>query len=365
MADYEIYLSSAAGERVAGPLMGLQSLEWSIGLGLVGVVKANFGLEDFDPLWLDSSLRLELGRNAPAGQAALVQAFFLMDYGEQMITQPGGDIEFAWLRGYDLNHILTRRIVAAAAGSAEALKTGYACDVMAEYAEEALLTDANRDISDEFDLTIVYIAGMGAEISYAASRGQLLSVLQGCANNSSARGTPVRFWIEPISASSGRLRIAEYPWGADRRNEAAFSPEAGTLYNAAWEYRSGESANFAYVGGQGEGENRMVGEVQTGGASPMFRREIWLENTQIVTLESLEAWGLAQLWKFRPRYLFSATLRDTELSTFGRDWALGDVVKAEYRGRSWDAEILAVAGKYDEAGDQIWAICATEAVEIE
>lgn len=361
MGGYELYLCSGNGERLAGPLTSLLELEWSVGLGMVGAVKATFGEENWDPLWLDSTLRLEVWRTARAGEASLVQVFFLKDYGEKMASGRAGTRELAWVRGYDLNDLLKRRIIAADAGSAGASKTGFAADVMAAYADEALLTDVGRDIAAGLALTIVYTSGDGADIECNASRKNLLTTLVNCANLSEASGTAIRFWIEPVTAGVARLRISPLPFGADRRNATPFSAEAGTLYDAHWEYRSGEAGNYAYVGGRGEGADRVVGETSIGEMTALTRCEVWYENSQLALEASLQDWGLARLWQQRARYLFGATLRDTELAAFGQDWGLGDLVRADYGGRVWEAEIIAVAGKFDEREDTIQAILAAEA----
>ena len=362
MADYELYLASSLGDRLAGPLPNLRSLEWSIALDNVGVCRAEFGLDGWDPLWCNEALRLELWRSTPGGAMRLLQVYFLQDFGQDLQTTQSGDVELVWVRGFDLNYLLTTRIVAAAAGSAGAAKNGYAAAVMAAYVDEALLTDAGRDISGEFDLQISNLATAGADIHYAASRGNLLRVVQNCAAASGAAGSPVRFWIAPRGSAAGTLYIRARPWGRDLRGERPLSAEAASLYDVAWSHLGGNSANYAYVGGQGQEGNRTVVQVSLGGMTALTRREVWLENTQMTDADALTTWGRMRLWEQRPTDSFRGTIRDTEVSRFGRDWDLGDYVRAEdRRGARWDAEVAAVAGQVTANGEQVWAALAAEA----
>lgn len=355
---YEIYLA-VNNRRIAGPIADIIRLDWSICLNAIGACKIE--LTRLDPNILNNTgLCIELWRND-----VLIQVFYVTDYGQETKTSDRSTRKTTWLRGRDLNDILARRIVAAAAGSDGAEKTGAAADVMAEYVTEALLNGDERDISDEFNLSLNYLPGGGATIHYAASHGQLISVLTGCAAASEAAGVPMRFWLSPsmpTPTASGVLHI-RYPMGQGRTSELPFSPESGTLYNPSWSYETGD--NYAYVGGQGRGEDRLVVEVDLPRPlSVMMRREAWLENSQISNEDTLTDWGLAQLWKRAGRYRFSAELRDTERARFGVNWALGDLVRAEYEGRVWDGEITAVAGHLDENGESVVAKLNAERIEV-
>lgn len=350
LSNYEIYIATPSGARLAGPLIEPLSIEWALKLNDVGVISLEMNAADWDDSWFNNRLLLQVWRQ-PRFHAApqLLQCFWILDYGKYN----EGDVTIVWIRGYDLNSILKWRIIDAMAGSAGAIKTGYACEIMWDYVDEALLTDTGRDISDDLELSDEGCTG-GEYITYTASRGKLLSVLTGCADSSASLGTPVRFWIRP-TANGGILRIVEQPWGADLRQQRPFSPEFGTLYDPRWEYKSGDAETYAYVGGQGREENRTIVEVDLSDGTPLGRREMWLENSQISLPAALEDWGAAKLYQRRPHLAVRGEIRDTERSAFGRDWSLGDWVVCEYEGKIIDAEIMAITGRVTKDGELIRA----------
>jgi hypothetical protein len=319
----------------------------------VGGCYFEFNRADFNLAWLDTSLRLEVWRAGAAGALTQIQTFFLLDFGSRIISNASGDERIIKVRGYDLNHVITRRIVTGAANSAAAAKTGPAANIMAAYVTEALLTAGDRDITDEFPLTLAYDPTAGATITYTASRGNLLSVLNGCANSSANRGTPMRFWVQPVLPNGGLLTIAAVPLGFDRREQLTLSPERGTLFNAEWEYKSAGTVNYAYIGGQGLREARDVAEV--GGATGMQRREVWYENGNIPqgALDTLRDWGRARLWRQRARDLVGGEIRDTELTRFGLDWNLGDLVRGELDGLQADLEVDSVTAQILPDGGEL------------
>lgn len=350
LENYEIYVVTPSGTRLAGPLSQPLGLEWALKLNDVGVLGLEMNAADWDDAWFDKSLLLQVWRQPRFfSSPQLIQWFWIDDWGKR----DEDDVTIAWVKGYDLNTMLSWRIVIGPATTAGSEKTGAACEIMWEYVDEALLTDAGRDISDDFDFTGDDISG-GETISYTASRGKVLSVLQGCANASAALLVPVRFWIRPTE-TGGILRITEQPWGSDRRCSRPFSPEFGTLYNPRWSYRGSDAETFAYVGGQGRGEERTVVTVDLTDGTPLGRREIWMENSQISLPSSLEDWGAGKLFELRPRLAASGELRDTELSAFGRDWGLGDWVTCEYESQVFEAEVMAITGKVTADGELIQA----------
>lgn len=347
---YELYIADQNGVRIAGPLLEAQSLEWALKLNDEGTLTAIFSGADVDPQWLQRGLRMHLYRMARNGVPRLLQQYFIDDFGGGYKSQQ----DTVWIRGHDLNTQLTHRIVVGNPESAEAQKTGEATAVMEEYAEEALLTDTGRDISGEFTLTTEIDAG-GETITHSAARGILLSVLQGCAKQSAQLGTSVRFWVAPNGVNSGVLRIMATPWGIEREG-IAFSPELGTLEEFEWSDTGSDSANFAYIGGQGQKDERTITTVDASSSGALDRREIWLENTQISLVASLQAWGRARLYELRPRQTYRAVLADTELTAFGLDWDIGDLITIAYRERIAQAEVLSVIGRVDEGGDHVQAV---------
>ncbi len=355
---YELWLKTQGGGLIAGPLVGFTHLEWSLGLNRVGTLYVAFPAAEFDRLWFNQRLMADVWISGGAEPLRLLQRFFLWDFGGGW----QGGARVAWLRGYDLNALANLRIVKATAGSAGAQKSGEATAVMAEYVTEALLTDVGRDISAEMPLEVTPV-GNGETISYTASRGRLPAVLDGCAAVSAKAGTPVRWWFAPRS-DGAELRITGRPYGRDLRGAGGLSVELGTVQNVQWSYASGNAATYGYIGGQGQGEERLVVEVDLGDGTALGRREMWAENAQITAAASLTAWGEARVWEQRAKRAATASLVDAPGFRFGYEWDLGDWFTVEDDGVAFDAEVLAVTGVVSGKQSQIKATVRNDEVAL-
>lgn len=354
---YELWIKTRAGGYVAGPLIGFEHLEWQLGLNRTGTLYAVFPAAELDKRLLNAQLMAELWINGSAEPMRLLQRYFIWDYGGDW----QGGRRTLWIKGFDLNTLVTAmRIVTGAVESAETQKSGEATAVMAEYVTEALLTDAGRDVSDETAFEVLY-AGNGATIAYTASRGQLGSVIEGCAGVSASLGIPVRWWVTP-RIDGAQLRIAARPWGRDLRSATALSVELGTALDVKWSYVSSTSKNYGYIGGQGQKENRDVVEVDLSDGTALGRREMWAENSQILkgNTTALTAWGKARVWEQLPRKTAQATLQDSANFRFGYEWDLGDWFTIEDDGLAFQAEVMAVTGVADGNRNEIKAVLRSD-----
>ena len=175
-----------------------------------------------------------------------------------------------------------------------------------------------------------------------------------------ARSAPLGFRV--------RLDVPNKQWvfevydGTDRsvtqydRPYVLFSDEFQNIVNPKYEINTTGAANYAYVAGQGAGENRVIVTVdQTGGAA---RHEIWvdardLQQAEGQTLDDYKAQlvqrGLEKLAETARVENFSASAVDTANFAYLTDWDLGDIVSFEKWGIRLDQRITEIE-EVDEGG---------------
>ena len=246
--------------------------------------------------------------------------------------------------------LLRRRIVAYAAGSAEADQTDYADDMMKEIVAHNLggnSTDSDRDWSTLLDIEPQL--GLGPSVSKAFSRRNVLAVLQELADDAAQAGTPVHFDIVSPAMSGLEFRTYVNQRGVNRSlsggNPLVLSEEAGTLVRPSLEEDYTEEATYVYAGGQGEGAERDVQEASDSiriGASPFGRIEVWRDARNVATSTAVLAEATAILRASRPRRVFTAKIADTPGVRYGVHWHWGDRLAAAYGGESLECTVGAI-----------------------
>lgn len=175
-----------------------------------------------------------------------------------------------------------------------------------------------------------------------------------------ARSAPLGFRV--------RLDVPEKRWifecydGADRsvtqhdRPYVLFSDEFRNIVNPKYEINTTGAANYAYVAGQGSGENRVIVTVDQTGGAPL--RELWvdardLQQAEGQTLNDYKAQltqrGLEKLAETARVENFSADAVDTANFAYLTDWDLGDIVSFEKWGIRLDQRITEIE-EVDEGG---------------
>jgi hypothetical protein len=98
----------------------------------------------------------------------------------------------------------------------------------------------------------------------------------------------------------------------------------------------------AYVGGPGEGVDRLVRTVQDDARlaeSIWNRREIFVNATNAEDADELDSIGSNTLYAYRPKIRFTGILTEAWGYRFGSDWERGDRVTLDYKKRQFDAVI--------------------------
>ena len=264
---------------------------------------------------------------------------------------------------YSASDLLARRIVAYAAGSAQADKTAHADDMMKAIVRENLYdtpTDTDRSLGGY--LTIQADSASASSISKAFSRRNVLTTLQEIAETSAEGGEPLFFDI--VAPSSGALEFRTYTGqrGTDRTLSSAspliMSPELGTIRGGELFEDYANEVTVVYAAGSGEGEAREVIEVEDGlrsRSSPFGRIEALRDARHGATGASLIAEGQSYLRANRPKRIFTAQLVDTPQVRYGIEWQWGDKVTAQFEGLSFDCHIATLRIQVSKGRESVTA----------
>lgn len=241
--------------------------------------------------------------------------------------------------------LLDLRTVAATAGSAEAIKSGAADDVMKAFVREQLGSSAaaGRALttsSTGYPFQVAADTGEGPTIHKAASRAPLLQTLQEIAQDAASKGAFVAF---DVVWTGTRYEFRTYT-GRRGRNRAPGSTRP-LIFRAAdlsdlrtvRDYRT--ERTYVYALGQGIEAARDVATAEDtlqSGRSSIGRRELSAEDTRVALGDTTALQSVAdgQLRAARAIRTTSATIDDTGAYRYGIDWNVGDEVGIQRRSGS-------------------------------
>lgn len=355
MSEYEVWLDDDRGRRMR-LVQEIQALEYVNGVEQMGWFGITIG--GLERQILRRDLMIEVWRKPEGGTLGLEFVGFLRRWryeGTEMIK----------LSGPGLQDLLRRRIVAYAAGTAEAEKTDYADDMMKAVVRENLGGDAAtaRDWSG-LGLSVAGDLSLGPSIDKGFAWKNVYETLRGIAETARQAGTEVYFDLVP-TFSSGLIapRFETYIGqpGMDRRvggtaTPALFGLEFGNLEEASLEYDYSEEVTYAYAGGQGLGEFRLVEELEDtarSGGSAWGRIEAFGDARNDSTSAAVEDRAREVLIEGEPSVSFSGKLVDSAGLRYGRDWSVGDRVTVRYQGVDIDGLIRVVQVNLSSEGESI------------
>lgn len=347
MAEYEVWLKDAAGNRLQPPVTKFLSLEWTRALNDVG--------------WLDMKLSSEADRQLyrrwrwayvwrrPEGGMLTLVRPYLINYIERGYEGPS---PYLRVIGACPNWLLAGRIVAYDGDTAEADKSGAADDLMKEYVDENMVsaTDTDRNLSL---VTVQGDASAGPTVDYEASYANLLQTLQEISAATDAAGTRVLFDMHPNTTQSFEFRTYIGQLGRDRRhgqgaNALVLSVERGNIANPVLIEDGRDEANVVYGLGTGLYGYRELSEQEDTArtsASVWARREGAANGGGIDDLDALEDAALTGLEDGRPGRSFSAKVLERPGARYQVDYDFGDRVTIEFLRERMDCEIATMHGK--------------------
>ena len=375
MATYELLICNDRGRRI-GALNMYRTFSASASVNSIGsfdaLLKQPVDIRSTMAYhWLERDLRrdwqIQVWRK-DRGPMRLWRTYFVTRWGW---SQSEDGEEVFSLGGYDANHLLTRRIVAAYSQSAlhSLFIANPADDVM-----KALVIDSMTNTVDPTptagtrawaDLSVQTNHSLGAAVTIDEPFARLLTlsgggVLPEIARASREAGTPLFFWVAHNTISTAgvtfQFRTAINQPGRDLtsgRGKVLFSAGLGTLVNWELEYDHSEEVNYVYGLGQGDEADLNVQQVYD---ADRYQASTWArcEGTAEASDQELDAGVIARanaaLSEGRPRVSLRGETVSTPGQAFGRHYDVGDRVLARAKGKQFEAIVAGALISIDEDG---------------
>ena len=347
---YDVKLLSPAGLSLS-PLIPNASIAWTVAEMAVGGLTLQIPGGMIDSNWVQPEGRVELWRKVDGGWPMMVGGQWLIK-GRAIF----GNAENIIIEAQTYNSILKDRIIDYDASTetttnAYSEKSGAADDVIKAFVREnigATATDTARAITG---LTVTSDVSLAPTIKKQASRKNLLATLQDVAMDARQQGTYLTFgWIFDGNLFTFDTRITA--WGANRGstsgNKLIISRERGNLLEPSISEDYSEEITLTKVGGSGTGSNRIIGSATNSDritASPFSRKEYFATGYNTDDTATLNAEANARLQEFRAKRVFSGRLAETEKMRYGVHVNFGDLVVAEYAGKTFDCHLDTVSGQ--------------------
>ena len=233
--------------------------------------------------------------------------------------------------------LLTRRIVAYDAGSAQAEKTARIDDMMKAIVRENLGSSAASDRDLSAYLSVQADTSAGGTETKAFSRRTVLAVLHELSATSAQQGTPIWFDV----TYDGTFTFATYPGqrGVDRRSGTFYvGTDDSSLIDVTLTDDWADDMTFVYAGGSGSGGDRVVATAADSAriaASPFGRSEACHDARQYSSSTGLAAEAQAALRTGRARRVLTGAIQETPQKRYGVHWAWGDSLYAVVDGETF------------------------------
>lgn len=347
--SYEVWLNTPKGERLQ-QLANYGALQWVRHVNSIGGFALDFATADFDRRLYRKDGILEIWR-VPEGAAAQP---IMMGFMRRLRRWRTSNASFIRIAGLDQVDLLNRRIIAAAAGSANASRTGTADNVMKAYVRAELGSGAaaGRNMT-ALGFAVQPDNSLGPSVSKGASRRNLLIVLQELSDLAARKGTRVFFDVIGHDPSSFEFRTYKNQRGVDRTvgtNPVVFSAENDSLINPVLEEDATDEVTFAYAGGTGIEADRAIQtdeDTVRSGIGPFGRREAFVNLASQAPTPALLLEGAKQrVREGRPRRVFTATIQNTRDLQYGINWNFGDKILAAFDEEAFDCDVRTISASF-------------------
>lgn len=283
-------------------------------------------------------------------------AYFIQNYEFESM---GGE-ETVRIVAADANWLLSTRIVAYAAGSAQAEMTYKADRMLREIMIDNFGADAiaARRLSN---LTAGALLEDSVEITKGFSRRNVLRVMQEICEAAQEAG--MRTYFDVVRTGVGLFKFYTYTGrrGEDHSLGSGDVRLVGTQYgnfdDVVLGFYHSREVNYVYAGGQGEEEEREIVEVSDANriavGYPFNRVESFVDARNLSATESLTAEARAGLAKGAPKIVLTGVLVETPGMRYGVHYGFGDVVSAEAFGYKVDCHVTSIRVTVDGNGEKI------------
>lgn len=275
--------------------------------------------------------RVEVWRKLPDTEWALEYEGFHRD---AEWRQDADGAETFTSRGTSYLSILARRVIAEYSGTERSKKSGPAETVAKAFVTEQIVspTIAERAIPG---FTVESDGGRGNTITIQRSYRNLLEVLQEIARIGGGD-------FDVVFTDTGwEFRWYDGQRGTDRRGQIIFSTSFGNMIEPRLTLAS-PSVTAVLVAGGGEGTSRMWMWRPATPPSGLSRVEIVRDARDTEDQSVLIARGDAELEDARGKGILEFKVLQTHGAQYGRDYFLGDLVTAVYRGVIYELKIVEV-----------------------
>lgn len=336
--NWEVWIGNQRGTRVA-PLRKLYQIGATLVTNGVGAWSLVLPAKVVKDEWLVTDAIIELWRRPFLSTQKLVTIGYLRrieyydnDRGTEMIE----------ISGPDCNELLNTRIIAYPSGSSEALKSGYADDLMKEFVGQNMGTGTSSDRSlSPYNFTVTPGVNLAPVVSKGASYDNLLKTLQSIAATSTQMGTPLFFRVIPqsfIDGSVGFTFDTMIGQPGDDRTSLTFSKRNRNMVKPTVIIERSSEITVVYAGGPGEGKNRLVSVLSDTtriGESIWNRRESFINAFNARSSEELDDRGHDALFLGRPKTTMSCMISSSTFCRYGMEWSHGDKVSVDYQGHQY------------------------------
>lgn len=250
-------------------------------------------------------------------------------------------------------HWLTRRYVMWIAGTSNrsifnALPAESIMKLLTSYNVTTNATTANGRVRNGTITGISNQADSGAGnilSSWSSAWKNLLSELQDL-----AKAGELDFDLIKTGDQTWEFRTYPGQRGTDRTATIVFSLDFGNMRDPDYQRNRIDEKTVAVVAGQGDGDERSLAVVTGVDFSATNDIETFVDARDLSITSSLVARGQAKLDEVRARNQFSFRVIQTAATAYGRDYFLGDLVRARYRDIVKDVKVQTVSISYERDG---------------
>ena len=278
----------------------------------------------------------------------------IIRYREMGLDENGKGGETLKIKGSALSILMNRRITVPPEGLAYDVINDKAETVMKHYVEVECTrpVDSSRVIPS---LEIAEDQGRGGKLKYQSRLKQLdeeLEKLSGISGLGWDILPDLRNKKYIFDVSEGR----DLTTSQTTNNPVIFGVDFDNIKGQTYIDSDLEYRNQAYIGGQGEGEERSIveiGEQRTG----LDRIEVFIDARDLSEDDDLPERGRQKLLEMARLESFESKILPKEAFEYGQDWDLGDIVTVTNPkwGITMDSRITEIKEVYEPAGFQLEA----------
>ena len=348
IGTYELWLDHWNGTRLAY-LDSMLELEYTRVIGGVGMIGLTMP-SSFNESLLKEDYKIEVWRGLPGVPKRLENVY--VTRGWRKWTDSHG-VDKLTIIGVDGNDILKRRWVwTSLDGGSVDVHDDYAADIAKQLVRDALSNSDAGSIRGNLSSYVKVQSNnnMGAKFKKGYADRVLWDAVEACLQTSKGRGSPLVWYMMPLSGSKYEFRVYKTRMGQNRSGSVVLTVDSPlTLMSNEYDYI--DQTNLVWVkGGHWTGSYANYRKWEKVYNSSRIRKSPFSYSEMIVDageehdtdhLTEMANEELA-LPEHLAKEILTVTLQDTDILQYGRDWDLGDTLGISYRGRQTTGTVNAI-----------------------